>query len=86
VAAKHPRRKAKKPIPPTWPRTKDQKAQSRPVLYVKPLRHLAAALLASNEPDKDGIRSLTTEQRLVLKGARNAPRPVLERAIALASA
>jgi CubicO group peptidase (beta-lactamase class C family) len=75
-------RKTKAPVPPTWPRTKDQKAQSRPLIYIKPLRHLAAAMLAGNPPDKDGIRSLTKQQRALLRGARNAPRPLIERALA----
>ena len=31
-------RKPKKPIAPTWPRTDDQRAQSRPVIVVRPVR------------------------------------------------
>jgi hypothetical protein len=79
--------KRKVPIKPTWPHSDDQRAQSRPLLYAKPLRHLAAQLLAGNPPDpKTGIRSLTTAQRLLIRGARNAPRPAIERAIALVQA
>lgn len=34
------KRKPKDPIAPTWPRTEDQKAQSRPLVLVHPLRHI----------------------------------------------
>ena len=33
-------RKAKEPIEPTWPRTEDQKRQSRPMIVVHPVRRL----------------------------------------------
>lgn len=37
-------RKPKEPIPPTWPRTKNQKLQSRPMIVERPVRWLIKAL------------------------------------------
>jgi hypothetical protein len=72
--------KRKAPIPPTWPKSVDQRKQSRPLIYIKPLRHLAQALYASN-----GGRALTAEQHSLIRAMRNAPRPWIERAIAEAA-
>jgi hypothetical protein len=38
------KQKLKKSIPATWPRTDNQKAQSRPVIVIKPVRALKARL------------------------------------------
>ena len=52
-------------------------------IHIKPLRHLRAIYLASNESDpKTGIRNLTRGQAHVLRHIGNSPRPNIERAIA----
>lgn len=38
---KHKRKEA---IPPTWPKTDDQKVQSRPLIVLKPVRHIIKVL------------------------------------------
>lgn len=38
------KRKVKKPVPASWPRTGNQKAQSRPVIIINPVRALKARL------------------------------------------
>jgi hypothetical protein len=78
-------RKPKKAIKPTWPHTDDQRAQSRPITTVKPIRFLGRLLLANNPADKDGTRSLTRKQIALLSALKNAPRPWIERAIAEAA-
>ena len=44
VFAKARRHKRADPIKPTWPRTKDQRKQSRPLLYLSPLAELRRRL------------------------------------------
>jgi hypothetical protein len=78
-------RKPKKAIKPTWPHSDDQRAQSRPVTSIKPIRLLGRLLLASNPAEKDGTRSLTRKQIALLSGLKNAPRPWIEQAIAEAA-
>jgi len=56
-----------------------------PATHLRPVRHLAALLLASNPPDTHGIRMLTRSQRQLLRRMRNAPKPAIERAIAKAA-
>lgn len=73
------------PRPPSWPATNDQRRQSRPLIYLRPLRHLRNRMLDSNPPDKDGVRVLTAAQLRLLEGLRNASRPTIERFIAEAA-
>jgi hypothetical protein len=77
------KKKQAKSIKPTWPHTKNQRAQSRPVTHIKPVRFLAMRLLAGNPPDpKTNTRSLTSKQLRLLSALANAPRPVIEHYIA----
>ena len=61
------------------------RACQEPVTHLRPVRHLRALLLASNPPDKHGIRTLTRAQRALLQSMGNAPKPAIERAIAQAA-
>ena len=47
-------RKPKAAIKPTWPRTKDQKAQQRPLIVLHPARQMAAGM---SEKRKDAFRA-----------------------------
>lgn len=66
--------KPKKAIPATWPASKDQNKQSRPVIIIRPVRALAALMLAAAVPDKNGARSLTSDQRNALKDFGRRPK------------
>ena len=66
--------KPKAAIKPTWPASKDQKTQSRPVIVIRPVRALAALLVAAAVPDKNGVRSLTNKQRRELRGWGHGPK------------
>jgi len=59
--------KPKKAIKATWPTSKDQLKQSRPVIVVHPVRALGKLMVAAAVPDKDGVRSLTDVQRRELR-------------------
>ncbi len=59
--------KPKKAIKATWPGSPDQKKQSRPVIVVHPVRALGKLMIAAAVPDKDGVRSLTADQRHELR-------------------
>lgn len=51
--------------------------------HVKPLRYLRRAMLARCEPDKDGVRTLGSAQRILLNAAKRArSRVAIEQAIA----
>lgn len=71
--------KPKQAIKPTWPKTKDQRKQSRPVIVCHPLRATARRWLSEAEPDAKGNRSLTTLQRSFLQAGAKAPKWVLDR-------
>lgn len=68
---------------PTWPHSKDQKNQSRPVIVVAPHRAIAIAMLNSNPKTKDGIRYLSRNQQKRLASLRYAPKYMLD-ALAMA--
>lgn len=71
--------KHKKAIEPTWPKSKDQNKQSRPLIVCHPLRALKAKMLAAAIPDKDGIRSLTAAQEFLLKHSDGVPKHAIDR-------
>lgn len=54
-------------IKPTWPKSIDQKQQSRPLIVIRPVRALRRALLDRTAPDKEGVRVLGTKhQQLII--------------------
>lgn len=75
---KHKRKAAQRP---TWPRSKDQRQQSRPLIVVRPMSRLAGAMRAANPPGKDGTRELTPLQREALRSLRNAPKHQVDAAL-----
>lgn len=66
--------KPQEPIKATWPKSKDQRKQSRPVIVIRPVRALAALLVAAAVPDKNGVRSLTNKQRRELRDFGHGPK------------
>lgn len=66
--------KPKKAVKATWPDSKDQRAQSRPVIVSHPVRALGKLMVAAAVPDKDGVRSRTDEQRRELRALGKAPK------------
>lgn len=66
-------------IEPTWPATKDQKRQSRPVIYLRPVRALTAALLQWAR--EDGRKSLSSKERAFIRLHRHAPKHLIERSV-----
>lgn len=63
---------------PTWPATDNQRKQSRPLICERPMRAIALHMLLSNEPGKDGLRSLTSAQRGELRNLVGAPKHHLD--------
>lgn len=66
--------KPKAAIKATWPATPNQRKQSRPVIVVKPVRALAALLVAAAVPDKNGVRILTADQHEQLRDYGHGPK------------
>ena len=62
---------------PTWPATKDQRKQSRPLIVEKPVRQLRLQMLLSNPKDKSGMRYLTAAQIWLLRGAERLPKHMI---------
>ena len=63
---------------PTWPLTKDQKKQSRPVIVMAPHRAITYSMLNSAPKTKDGIRYLSRNQQKRLAALRYMPKYVLD--------
>ncbi len=72
------RRKRQAARRPTWPRSKDQRAQSRPLIVLRPLRALGLALLASNPRNDDGARHLTWLQARQLDAMQHLPKHLID--------
>lgn len=70
--------KPKDPIKATWPKSDDQKLQSRPVIVVHPIRAMAAKFLAATLPDENGIRSLSRRHLGFIESAKVAPKFVID--------
>lgn len=63
---------------PTWPATDNQRKQSRPLIYERPMRAIALHMLLSNPPNEKGFRSLTSAQRGELHNLVGAPKHHLD--------
>jgi hypothetical protein len=63
---------------PTWPRTKDQKAQSRPMIYARPVCALKMAMYGKATPNEDGTVHLTKAQVLECQRAMLLPKHAIE--------
>ena len=67
--------KPKAPIAATWPHTKDQHKQTRPIIVMHPVRALRNSFLSRNSPDPTtGQRSLTENQVFFLSLTMGAPK------------
>jgi hypothetical protein len=74
---KFPKERKRKPAKahgPTWPRTEDQKAQSRPLIVIKPIRQI-------KQMDRSAERLYAKE----LAAAGSWPKPMLDTAVLLKS-
>ena len=66
-----------KRIDPTWPATKDQKRQSRPVIYLHPIRALTAALIQTARAET-GRAALSSADRALIRTYRHAPKHLVD--------